>query len=986
NAIIDTRYNFIKGNNPSKWGQGARSFKTLEYIDLYECVDVEVFAEQYWLKYDILIHPGAVADSIKMKYDGLTDIQLKDGRLHLKTSLNEIIESIPYAYQLIDGDTVVVETQYRLDHDEVSFAFPCGFDEDYTLIIDPVLIFSTFSGSTADNFGYTAAFDDEGNLYSGGIVFSTGFPVTLGPFQSEFSGGLIDLGILKLDSTGSNLIYATYIGGDSEEVPQSMVVNQDNELIIFGSTSSPDFPTTSSAYDTSFNGGNDSTNLFGFLPYENGADIYLAKLSSSGGGLSASTFLGGADDDGIIHTGDTLEQNYGDQFRGDVNVDELGNIYLVTTTRSNDFFSEADSTTTVLDRSIGGKSDAIVLKTNTELSQIIWGTYLGGDGEDAGYSIKFDSQKNVYVCGGTEFSNNQFPTTVGSLLETHQGDIDGFVTKISSAGDSIMNSTFIGTAVYDQTYFLDLDVNEDVYLFGQTRGNYPVVGNVYNNPNSGQFVHKITNSLDATVFSTVFGSGTREPNISPTAFLVNECDNLYLSGWGGAVNNRNSGNRGTTNDLPITPNAFQTTTDGSDFYLMSLSADGSRLLYATYFGANGDDPTLGEPGNGGDHVDGGTSRFDKRGIVYQSVCSCGGQDDNFPTTPGSWSTVNLGVNTSNVQRCNNAMFKFDIASLVAQFRTNTVNFDNPGVSVVCFPDDIVFQNRSIGGEEFEWDFGDGTGLFRQDTTFIVHNYTRPGTYTVKLIARDQTTCIGVDSTTQRVEVIDPPFGVGDDGLICEGTNYQLQAFGPGNFEWTNTEGVVISNSASVIVSPDTTTQYFVDFNFRGCSKRDTVNVEVLSLDVQFEIEKIGDCFDLPSFSLANTGESADSYIWNFGDGLTSEDEELIYKYEEEGIYTITLTGRREFCEFSESVAVDAFELKVPNVFTPDIVDGENDTFIVRSQEPVDLKILNRWGKVIYENSEYIDQWDGENHPAGVYYYEVTTKEDVVCRSWLHLVR
>lgn len=1141
----DTRYNFFNNDDPSTWGEEARAFNAIEYNDLYECVDVQVFTEGDWLKYDVIVNPGAQVEDIKMVYDGLSNLQLKEGRLHIKTSLNEIIESIPYAYQIIDGDTIAVDTNYKLLGNEVSFDFPCDYDKNHRLIIDPLLIFSTFSGSTADNFGYTAAFDNDGNLYSGGIVFSQGFPTTTGAFQENYSDGLIDIGILKFDSAGSRLIYATYLGGNGDESPHSLVVNDNNELIVFGSTSSSNFPTTPGAFDTSFNGGTTNPNLLGFLPYLNGSDIFISKLNATGGSLLSSTLVGGTNDDGVILDGARLQQNYGDQFKGDVNVDEFGNIYVATTTRSTDFFNNASVSTVTLDGNLGGISDAIVFKMSSNLSNMIWGTYLGGGGEDAAYSVKFDAEKNVYVGGGTVFMGTPFPTTAGSLNENPVGGTDGFVTKISASGDRILNSTFLGTTLYDQAYFLDLDSQEEVYVFGQTRGPYPIIGNVYNNANSGQFIHKLTNNLDSTIFSTVFGSGTPEPNISPTAFLVNECDNLYLSGWGGDVNNANSNNTGNTNGMPTTANAFSRTTDGSDFYLMSLSSDGSQLLYGTFYGSTN---------NGGDHVDGGTSRFDKRGIVYQSVCSCGGSVDDFPTTPGAFSSVNRGVSVAGMERCNNAVFKFDIASLRADFQTNTADFSSPGITQVCFPDEIILQNQSVGGERYEWDFGDGTGLVRTDTTFIRHTYLQPGLYTIKLVAIDLNTCIGIDSTFKQINVFDPPFVVGnngviceedsylltasgaerytwsdvdgnvisnnanfevtppestvffvdlfnqgcelrdsirvdvipllrvdvqvnsidfenpgtdgvcfrdsiafenlsvvaeqfewnlgdgtvilrndkspikhlytapgvytvtlrsldvkpcigndidqvqvnvvqpafsvvDDGTICEGDSYQLQAFGAGDYLWTDQNDSIVSTSSSVVVTPSVSTRYFVDLNQNGCMDRDTVDVTVIpEVDVQFEIEKINDCFDLPVYRLKNVSSEADRFEWNFGDGETSEETELIYDYDQQGTFTITLTGFRGFCEFTQSVTVDVFELKVPNVFTPGAADGDNDTFIVKSREPVRLKILNRWGKLIYESAEYTDQWDGEDYPAGVYYYEVTTKEDFICKSWLHLIR
>ncbi len=252
----------------------------------------------------------------------------------------------------------------------------------------------------------------------------------------------------------------------------------------------------------------------------------------------------------------------------------------------------------------------------------------------------------MYVTGGT--ASSDFPVTAGVLYPTYRGgSADGFVSVLSSGGNTLMRSTFLGTTAYDQSYLIETDVSNNIYVFGQTRGAYPVIGaGVYSNPNSAQFIHKMNGNLTATIFSTVIGTGSANPNISPTAFLVDSCESIYIAGWGRcAVFGHPNSN--TVNGMPITANAIQPTTDGCDFYFMVLKPDAKGLTYATFYGENG--------GLEPDHVDGGTSRFDTRAFIYQSVCgSCGGTS-GFPTSPGAWSATN---NSSN---CNNAVVKIDMS-------------------------------------------------------------------------------------------------------------------------------------------------------------------------------------------------------------------------------------------------------------------------------------------------------------------------------------
>src|SRR5690606_23183125 len=242
-------------------------------------------------------------------------------------------------------------------------------------------------------------------------------------------------------------------------------------------------------------------------------------------------------------------------------------------------------------------------------------------------------------------------------------------------------------------------------------GQFPVTPGVYHNPNSGQFIQKFSHTLDALIFSTVFGAGRGVPDISPTAFLVSECNNLYVAGWGGRINAElNYWNSGTSG-MTTTPDAFQSTTSGSDFYFLVLTDDARERLYATFFGGS----------QSVTHVDGGTSRFDKNGIVYHSVCAgcsaynlAGRATSDFPSTPGAWSEVNRSIN------CNNAAFKFDLSTLKARIRTNSEKRDAPGLKVVCLPEPLGFENLSTGGQTFHWDFGDGETAVRTDTAFVTH--------------------------------------------------------------------------------------------------------------------------------------------------------------------------------------------------------------------------------------------------------------------------
>lgn len=607
-------YNYFLGSDPSTWASRANAFEAVHYTDYYSGIDLKVYSQSKHIKYDFYVAAGANPSQIEFEYTGIDRLYVQQGDLHIEASTFGFIEKKPVAWQLIGGLKKYVPCAYALNGNTVKFIFPEGYDTCYPLVIDPLLIFSTYSGSTADNWGSTATPGEHGNLYSAGVTnhhLGGFFPATPGAFQTN-TGGAYDVAILKYDSAGTDLLYATYLGGVDGESPHSLIMDKDENLWILGTTSSANFPTTVGAIDRSFNGGLTLENV---IPYENGSDIFVAKLSKNGDELLASTYLGGSDNDGLNPVNSPLVRNYGDELRGDIIVDAHGDVYISTVTSSNDFPGVNSFGLTYK----GGVTDALIIHLNSSLTQLHWSALLGGSAADASHTIKLNDAGDVWVAGGS--NSTDFPTTAGVYQSALAGDADGWMAKLKADGSEIMVSSFTGTAQYNQVYFIDLDLDENVYVYGQTRGTFPITAGVFSNANSGQFLQKFDKDLTTLSYSTVFGAKRGVPDISPTAFLVNDCNNIYLSGWGGALNASfwNSG----TSGMPITQDAFQKTTAGSDFYFIVLTSDATEMLYGTFLGGN----------QSSVHVDGGTSRFDKSGIVYHSVCAgCRGGFDDFPTT------------------------------------------------------------------------------------------------------------------------------------------------------------------------------------------------------------------------------------------------------------------------------------------------------------------------------------------------------------------
>lgn len=832
-------HNYYIGNDRERWASKVSLYKQVTQNDIYPFTDMNIYGDDFNLKYDFVVKPNGNPNNIKMEYLGVDDLNLKNGFLHIKTSVNEIVEDRPYAFQKIEGQTVEVKCNFKLQGNIVTFEFPEGYDNQYKLTIDPKLIFSTFSGSYADNWGFTATFDDYGQVYSGGVVFGpnwqnipgdTMFLPTLGAYQDTFAGGTYypcDMGIIKYTTGGTSRIYSTYLGGALNECPHSLVVSGNGDLLILGTTGSANFPTSIFTYDSTFNGGSLITSSSS-IQYPNGSDIVVSKLSNDGTALMSSTYIGGTGNDGL-NTSTNTRYNYGDDFRGEIIADANGDCYIASTTSSTDFpiangFQGSFG---------GGTQDGCVFKLNNNFTSLIWSSYLGGANSDAAYAVQFDLSYDVYVCGGTNSAD--FPVSSGALNPSLTGDVDGFVTHMSSNGANIVGSTYLGTPQYDQAYFVQLDSSDNVYVLGQTMGSYPVVfdsiaGTIYSNPGGNQFIHKLNNLLSETAFSTVYGTGGGIPDISPSAFLVNNCENIFVSGWGGTTGSQ----QGSTFGLPVTGNAYQPSTDGSDFHLLVLFKDAISLLYATFFGG----PVSNE------HVDGGTSRFDKNGIVYQSVCGgCGGNSD-YPTTPGVWS------NTNNSPNCNNAVFKFDMSNI-------TANFDVLPQDEGCVPFTATFLNQSNGGMTYFWDFGDSTYSNLKD---VIHTYTDTGTYNVVLVITDSATCQVKDSAFSIIKVHPLPIlSTSPDASICPGQTTSLSGYGGGAYIWTPANSLSCSACQFPIASPLAATTYWVTvIDNNGCQADDSINIGILPIPDANAGFDMTICPNNPVMLIATGGIS---YLW-----------------------------------------------------------------------------------------------------------------------------
>jgi len=873
-----TKYSYFLGKEKSKWATDLHEYEAVLYPEIYNGINLNIYTNASGIKYDFIVkaNENANCNVIKMLYSGADEVTLQNEILTIKTSVGTITEQAPYAYQIIDGIKQTVACSFTKDANG-NIGFDLGnYNNNYDLIIDPQLIFATYSGSSDDNWGYTATNDNGGNGYSGGIVFGANFQTTPGAYQLPFGGGQLDIGILKYSPDGTQALQITYLGGDQMELPHSMIVNEYDELLLFGTTGSDNFPTTNGAYDTDFEGGPQTSFENGYISIPNGLDIFVCRFSSDLSQLYASTYVGGTGNDGF-NGAFSLVQNYADEIRGSLWVDANNNVYVGTSTNSADF----PTTPGTIQPNFGGSQDGVILKLDGNLSTLIWSTYMGGTEDDGIYYLTVDADQQVLVTGGT-FSQN-FPTTAGAWDQTYagNGNADGFVAKIDSNGQTLIASTFIGQGEYDQSYIVGTDKTEHVYVFGQTSE----TSNFYNQNTAvgvaggNQFITKLAPDLSAVVWSTAFGNALGAPDISPTALLVDVCDKIYVTGWGGLINSFGT----TTNGLVTTPDAFQSNTDGNDFYLYVIDNQAQSLVYASFLGGT----------SSFDHVDGGTSRFDRKGVIYQSICAgCGGQSD-LPITPGAYSPTNNSLN------CNNALVKFDFESPITV--SAFVNVDDP---VGCAPYEVDFNNTSVNADVFSWRIGDTEISDQQNFTYT---FLESGTYEVTLIATASGTCNGADTVSLTVTVLSSIEASLPSISVCSGTEVTLGTtdFSDPYFTylWSPNTGIADITDRQPIIVADTTIEYRLVVSIGSCADTLLQLVNVLGGQT-VQLPDLDVCtLDTVQTELPVEFPAGTTYQWTPNTGISENNIESPFIYTSDTIAYVIVAVLPDGC-------IDTFNLNV----------------------------------------------------------------------------
>lgn len=689
-GVLPHHNNYFISNDPDKWYTDVSNYEAVCYNNIYTGIDLKYYCKENYLKYDFIVSPGVDPSVIKIQYEGIENLLLTSiGDIQIDTNFGSIYEMKPFIYQEINGVKQEIEGRYEIiEPDVFGFVIDESYNPSYPLVIDPTLVYSTYLGGADYDIGRDIEVDSSGNAYIVGETASADFPLQ-NPYQGNYSLN-VDAFVTKLSSTGSSLIYSTYLGGNSSDYGAGIDIDNNGLAGITGTTFSNNFPTFAAIFPN-LNGLNDA---------------FVARLNAAGNGLIYSTYLGGEVWDWGL----------------DIAVDGNGCAYVTGNTNSLVFpvFNAYSSNN-------NGGFDIFVTKFDPPGGILLYSTYLGGSNHDLGEGIDFDSNGNAYVTGCTWSSN--FPVIVATAYDwSYNGGADiciAILDTVTGGTGSLVYGTYIFGQGDDFGYDIAIDNNNIVYVTGWTYSTvtqfFPVTSNAYQ-----QFLFGTT---DAYFFKL-------DTSLSPANQML-YCS--YLGGLTGGFGN----DRAESIDLDSNNNAYITgLTECSDFPVVNSlhTYKGNNDAFASLF-----DPTaVGNASLLDSTYIGGTGADEGYGIAVDN------NDDAYVTGL----TYSADFPTLNpYQPSNNGLGDAFVTKISPTWVNNPPNKPTKpsgpisGVPGTSYP----YQTSAIDPEghkvRYGWDWiGDGVvdqwddngGSYYNSGVPITtsHSWPAQGTYVVRVMAED----------------------------------------------------------------------------------------------------------------------------------------------------------------------------------------------------------------------------------------------------------
>ena len=578
------RSNYFIGSDSSQWHTGVKQYSRVSYRDVYPGVDMAFHGQQRQLEFDFIVAPNASAAPIGFTVAGASKISTDaDGNLVLASKAGNVLLHKPVAYQEKNNTREPVDASFVVEANN-KIAFTLGnYDRARELVIDPSVTYATFLGGTAEDDAFAIAVDGSGNAYVTGQTQSTNFP-TKSPLTSSNQGsfdafvtkisatgvldystylggggsdsgngiavdasgnayvtggtnsnnfppkgayqtyqGGLDAFVTELDSTGSTLVFSTYLGGSGDDVGKGIAVDTTGVYVV-GKTASSNFPGVINGFQTTLAGGSGSVNGF------------VAKLTpATPVVLAYSSYLGGG-------TGD---------YASSVAVDSNHQAYVTGgTLNANGTFpitlsSAVQTKCGGLASGCGGKYDAFVTVVNpatSGASSLVYSTFFGGTGDDQAFGIALDGSGDVYITGETQ-SITTFPLN-NPLQNTFSGTTqDAFVAEINPANPpstALIYSTYLGGSLSQAGTGIAVDGSGNAYVTGQTNSpDFPKASATQATLGGGAdaFISKIAagGGSGSLAFSTYLGGSQDENSIGSAigAIAVDSSGpniNIYVAG------------------------------------------------------------------------------------------------------------------------------------------------------------------------------------------------------------------------------------------------------------------------------------------------------------------------------------------------------------------------------------------------------------------------------------------------------------------------